>query len=61
MWFLVEDKKKKTLESILNAKSKVKNELVELKDRLQLAKETIQKFRDDVQKLQMGNPSPAQA
>ena len=53
----VEDKKVKTLESILKAKSKVKNELAELKDRLQLAKETIQKFRDQVQNLQLGNAS----
>nr|CAG4645025.1 EOG090X0B3F [Leptodora kindtii] len=52
-----EDKKVKTLESILKAKSKVKNELAELKDRLQLAKETIQKFRDQVQNLQLGNAS----
>jgi len=40
----------------VNAKTKVKTELSELKDRLQLAKETIQKFRDEVQNLQLGNP-----
>jgi len=51
-----EEKKVKTVESIVNAKTKVKTELSELKDRLQLAKETIQKFRDEVQNLQLGNP-----
>lgn len=53
--FAVEEKKVKTLDSILKAKVKVKNELTELKERLQLAKETIQKFRDEVQNLQLGN------
>nr|CAG4650390.1 EOG090X0B3F [Sida crystallina] len=55
-----EEKKGKTLDSILKAKSKVKNELSELKERLQLAKETIQKFRDEVQNLQLGHPAPIQ-
>jgi YEATS domain-containing protein 4 len=54
---LVEEKKVSTLDSIVKAKAKVKNELSELKDRLQLAKETIQKFRDEVQNLQLGNPA----
>lgn len=57
---LVEEKKVSTLDSIIKAKSKVKNELSELKDRLQLAKETIQKFRDEVQNLQIGNPTSTQ-
>ncbi|EFX87329.1 hypothetical protein DAPPUDRAFT_187412 [Daphnia pulex] len=52
-----EEKKVSTLDSIVKAKAKVKNELSELKDRLQLAKETIQKFRDEVQNLQLGNPT----
>lgn len=52
----VEERKVKSLENILKAKNKVKNELSELKDRLQLAKSTIQKFRDQVQHLQLGNP-----
>ena len=53
----VEEKKVKTLESIITAKTKVKSELSELKDRLHLAKETIQRFRDEVQNLQLGNPN----
>ena len=57
---LVEEKKVSTLDSIIKAKAKVKNELSELKDRLQLAKETIQKFRDEVQNLQLGNPAATQ-
>ena len=57
---LVEEKKVSTLDSIIKAKAKVKNELPELKDRLQLAKETIQKFRDEVQNLQLGNPATTQ-
>jgi YEATS domain-containing protein 4 len=48
------------LDTILKAKSKVKNELSELKERLQLAKETIHKFRDEVQNLQLGHPPSAQ-
>lgn len=59
-FFSVEEKKVKTLDAICKAKSKVKNELSELKERLQLAKETIQQFRDEVQNLQLGNP-PAPA
>ena len=57
---LVEEKKVSTLDSIIKAKAKVKNELSELKDRLQLAKEIIQKFRDEVQNLQLGNPATTQ-
>ena len=57
---LVEEKKVSTLDSIIKAKAKVKKELPELKDRLQLAKETIQKFRDEVQNLQLGNPATTQ-
>jgi hypothetical protein len=34
---LVEEKKVSTLDSIIKAKAKVKNELSELKDRLQIA------------------------
>nr|CAG4641106.1 EOG090X0B3F [Eulimnadia texana] len=49
-----EDKKAKTMEAINEARTKVNVEIDELKRRLQLAKETIHKFRDEVQTLQVG-------
>ncbi|GLV32479.1 Gas41 [Carabus blaptoides fortunei] len=50
-----EEKKEKTLESILSAKNKIRTEIVTLKDRLKLAKETIAKFKEEIAKLQ-NNP-----
>lgn len=50
--FAVEDKKEKTLEKIINAKTKVRTDIAELKDKLKLAKETIIKFKDEISKQQ---------
>lgn len=50
--FSVEEKKEKTLNSILKAKNKIKTDIASLKDRLKLAKETITKFKDEIAKLQ---------
>jgi len=47
-----EDKKEKTLEKIINAKTKVRTDIAELKDKLKLAKETIIKFKDEISKQQ---------
>nr|CAG4652070.1 EOG090X0B3F [Triops cancriformis] len=47
-----EDKKRKTLDSIENAKGKVRKEIHDLKERLTLAKETIVKFREEVSRAQ---------
>ncbi|CAH2246436.1 YEATS domain-containing protein 4 [Pararge aegeria] len=51
-----EDKKDKTLERIVSAQAKVRNEISELKQKLQLAKETITKFKEEIAKVQ-NNPS----
>lgn len=50
--FSVEDKKEKTLKSILEAKQKVRNEIIVLKNRLKLARETISQFKDEIAKVQ---------
>ncbi|CAH4037143.1 YEATS domain-containing protein 4 [Pieris brassicae] len=50
-----EDKKEKTLEKIIAVQTKVRSEILELKDKLQLAKDTITKFKDEIAKLQ-NNP-----
>ncbi|KAJ0180765.1 hypothetical protein K1T71_004169 [Dendrolimus kikuchii] len=47
-----EDKKEKSLERIVSAQTKVRNEIAELKEKLHLAKETISKFKDEIAKLQ---------
>lgn len=49
-----EEKKEKTLQNILNAKLKIRQEINDLKDRLKLAKETIAKFKNEITKLQTG-------
>ncbi|XP_063531811.1 YEATS domain-containing protein 4 [Cydia strobilella] len=47
-----EEKKEKTLEKIIAAQTKVRSEIAELKEKLQLAKETGAKFKDEIAKLQ---------
>lgn len=46
--FQVEEKKKKTLQTIIEAKSNVKKDIAQLKDKLKLAKETIGKFKMEI-------------
>lgn len=48
----VEEKKAKTLDNIVNVKQKVKGEIVTLKDKLKLARETIVKFKAELAKVQ---------
>lgn len=48
----VEEKKAKTLDNIINVKQKVKSEIVSLKDKLKLARETIVKFKAELAKVQ---------
>ncbi|RZF49143.1 hypothetical protein LSTR_LSTR008429 [Laodelphax striatellus] len=50
-----EDKKEKTLASILVAKNKIRREINEYKDKLKLAKETISKFKSEIAKQQLKN------
>ncbi|XP_063378483.1 YEATS domain-containing protein 4 [Cydia fagiglandana] len=47
-----EEKKEKTLEKIIAAQAKVRSEIAELKEKLQLAKETGAKFKEEIAKLQ---------
>lgn len=47
-----EDKKDKTLQKIVAAQTKARTEISDLKDKLNLAKETISKFKDEIAKLQ---------
>ncbi|XP_014213186.1 YEATS domain-containing protein 4 [Copidosoma floridanum] len=46
-----EAKKEQALQEILDAKTKIKNEIVEFKEKLTLAKETIAKFKDEIAKI----------
>lgn len=48
----VEEKKAKTLDNIINVKQKVKSEIITLKDKLKLARETIVKFKAELAKVQ---------
>ncbi|XP_030754015.1 YEATS domain-containing protein 4 [Sitophilus oryzae] len=47
-----EEKKEKTLKSILDAKQKVRTEIAVCKNKLKLAKETLQQFKDEIAKSQ---------
>ncbi|XP_033246627.1 YEATS domain-containing protein 4-like isoform X1 [Drosophila miranda] len=47
-----EEKKTKTLDNIVNVKKKVKGEILTLKDKLKLARETISKFKAELAKVQ---------
>ncbi|XP_017152182.2 YEATS domain-containing protein 4 [Drosophila miranda] len=47
-----EEKKTKTLDNIFNVKKKVKGEILTLKDKLKLARETISKFKAELAKVQ---------
>lgn len=50
-----EEKKDKTLQNILNAKNKIRHEINDLRDKLKLAKETIAKFKSEINKMQVGS------
>ncbi|KPJ19087.1 YEATS domain-containing protein 4 [Papilio machaon] len=52
-----EEKKEKTLERIIAAQAKVRNEISDLKEKLHLAKETISKFKEEIAKVQNNPPS----
>ncbi|XP_050678738.1 YEATS domain-containing protein 4 [Leptidea sinapis] len=52
-----EEKKEKTLEAIKAAQIKVRTEISELKEKLSLAKDTINKFKEEITKLQNNQTS----
>lgn len=48
----VDDKKLKTMDTINDAKLRVKGDVALLKDKLKLARETISKFKTELNKVQ---------
>lgn len=42
----------RTLQNIVEVKGKIKSEIVVLKDKLKLARETIEKFKNELAKVQ---------
>lgn len=49
----------RTLEDINRARVKVKNEIIDLRDKLQIAKDTISKFKNEIVKAQTAAIKPA--
>lgn len=47
----VEAKKESTLKAITEARNKIRIEVIDLKEKLTLAKETISKFKDEIAKI----------
>ncbi|CAN7985573.1 unnamed protein product, partial [Ixodes pacificus] len=47
-----EEKKEKTLHAILSAKNKIRLEVADLKERLKVARETIDKYKTEISKLE---------
>ncbi|KAK3858191.1 hypothetical protein Pcinc_035599 [Petrolisthes cinctipes] len=47
-----EDKKDKTIKNLINAKEKISNEISDLREKIKLAKETISKFKEEINKTQ---------
>lgn len=61
--YLVEELISRTLENIVDVKSRVKQEITALKDKLTLARETIGRFKSELAKVQgtttlVGNTTP---
>lgn len=48
----VEEKKEKTIKNLLNAKEKIANEIVDLREKVKLAKDTVAKFKEEISKYQ---------
>lgn len=47
----VEAKKESTMKDILEARNKIRLEVIDLKEKLTLAKETIAKFKEEIAKI----------
>ena len=52
MFIVVEERKEKTLNNILAAKKKIRYEIQELNDRLKYKKDSIQKLRTQISKME---------
>lgn len=48
---IVEEKKESTKNAIMEARNKIRLEVIELKEKLTLAKETIAKFKEEIAKI----------
>lgn len=55
--FLVEHKTIKTLDNIVEVKAKVKAEITVMKEKLTLARETIGRFKAELNKVQGNTPT----
>lgn len=51
-FFSVEERKDKTVKNISSAKNKIRYEIQELNERLKLRKESIQKLKDELSKVE---------
>lgn len=47
-----EERKERTLNAILSAKNKIRHEIADLKERLKIARETIDKYKSEISKLE---------
>lgn len=52
LFFTVEEKREKTVSNILNAKNKIRYEIAELNERLKQSKEVIQKYKNEILKME---------
>jgi len=52
---VVEEKKQRTLDKVMNAKQKVRAEITDLSNKLKEAKETINKFATELRSLEEGS------
>lgn len=59
LFFPVEEKKKTTLHKVNAAKTKVRSEITDMSNRLKEARETIQKFQQELRVLEGGSAQPA--
>lgn len=53
----VEAKKESTMKDILEARNKIRLEVIDLKEKLTLAKETIAKFKEEIAKISKASGS----
>ena len=56
---IVEERKKTTLNKVNAAKTKVRGEITDMSNRLKEARETIQKFQQELRVLEGGAAQPA--
>ena len=50
-YYAVEAKKESTMKAVIEARNKIRLEVIDLKEKLTLAKETIAKFKEEIAKI----------